>query len=485
MVAAGVLAIAACSGPPGRAIDRLAILPFENLSGNPSLNWVSATAPLIVSSEIAGAPNVVPLRVETINDAYGARATRFVHGYFTGQENALHFQIAVEDAASHKTVATLAQDGNILTATRLVATQLDRGAHEFSTTKTDAATAWGRGDFEQAVKLDPEFGAAWLSWSEKLTAGGNTAQALDVTAQALKQPGLRSAVDRAQIALMSANLRKDADARRNALMDLARLVKTDTSLLTTLAEIEFNARRYSEAAKRYRELLAVDTADAKAMNLLGYAEAFGGNLDAAKKAFEDYGKQPGEKPNSLDSTGEGYFANGRFADAEKYFLEAHDADPALSGGADLLKAAYAHWLGGDLRGADAIMKRYLDFRTNQHDPTVIWRQASWEYATGRAEPAISRLQAAPPNLKDLAEKQIAVWRGAVKLPTDLAALQDLYQRTPPTADGVVRVLYAAALAEAGRKDDARKLLALWPLPDTGGDPLLHSLVYPKFLSLRK
>jgi tetratricopeptide (TPR) repeat protein len=349
----------------------------------------------------------------------------------------------------------------------------------------DAAAAWGRGDFSQAVMLDPDFGAAWLAWAQKLAAEGNAAEALDVTAQALKRPTLRSEVDRAQIALASATLRKDPDARRNALIDLARLVRTDTSLLETLAEIEFNARRYSEAARRYRELLSVDRVNPSAMNLLGYAEALGGNLDAAKKAFEDYGRQPNEKPNSLDSAGEGYFANGRFAEAEKYFLQAHDADPALGGGSDLLKAAYARWLAGDLPGADAIMKRYLQYRTNLRDPAVVWREAAWEYSTGRTEQAMTRLQSAPPNQKELVEKQMAVWRGSVKLPGDLASLQDLYQRTSPTADGVPRMLYATALVAAGRKDEARKVLTLWPLPAAGGDPLLQSLVYPKFLELRR
>ena len=38
-----------------------------------------------------------------------------------------------------------------------------------------------------------------------------------------------------------------------------------------------------------------------------------------------------------------------------------------------------------------------------------------------------------------------------------------------------RVLYAAALAKAGQKDEARKLLVLWPLPGLESDPLLQSV----------
>jgi len=48
-----------------------------------------------------------------------------------------------------------------------------------------------------------------------------------------------------------------------------------------------------------------------------------------------------------------------------------------------------------------------------------------------------------------------------------------------------RTLYAAALAKAGKTDEARALLKMWPLPESAVDPLLQSLLYPQFLELRK
>jgi hypothetical protein len=47
------------------------------------------------------------------------------------------------------------------------------------------------------------------------------------------------------------------------------------------------------------------------------------------------------------------------------------------------------------------------------------------------------------------------------------------------------VLYAAALMHAGQKDEARKLIALWPLPGAETDPLLQSFVFPKYLELKQ
>lgn len=483
MIAA--ITLAACSRTSDRSIHRVAILPFENLTGNPSFDWVASSASGILVSEIIGLPKVLPLQVDTVSNAYLSQATRFVHGYFTERGGALHFEMDVEDASRHKIIQTADVDGDIVTAMDVLAKQLEPGAHAFSTANPEAVEAWGRGEYERAVAIDPDFSAAWMAWVQTLASAGNTSPAIDVAAGALARPSLRSAVDRARIEVISATLRKDGDARRQALTTLARLVTTDTTLIATLAGIEMNARRFSAAAELYRNILRQDPADAAAMNSLGYAEAYAGNLDAARKALEDYVRQPGQRTNGLDSLGEAYFINGKFNDAEKYFFQAYESNAAFQGGVDLLKAAYARWLGGDLAGADAIMQRYLAARGNLHDPLLAWREAVWLYATGRPDRAIVKLRSAPPNESQLVEKQIAAWRGTISLPTDLSALKNMYEPTPPPADGLVRTFYAAALLGAGQRDEARKLLTHWPLPESGADPIWQSLVFPKFLELRR
>jgi hypothetical protein len=127
----------------------------------------------------------------------------------------------------------------------------------------------------------------------------------------------------------------------------------------------------------------------------------------------------------------------------------------------------------------------LTFRTQQKDALVPWRQAVWEYSTGRAQAAIARLSNVSGPVENIARAQLALWKDLSKLPQDPVALKQAYERTPPTADSLSRVLYAAALAQAGRKDEARKLIALWPLPGADSDPLLQSLVFPKYLQLKR
>jgi hypothetical protein len=98
---------------------------------------------------------------------------------------------------------------------------------------------------------------------------------------------------------------------------------------------------------------------------------------------------------------------------------------------------------------------------------------------------MATLARTPPDQGANMERQRAVWRGEAHIPDDLNQLRTVYQSTNPAADGLARTLYAAALVEAGKQDEARTLLKLWPLPESASDSLLQSLMYPRFLELQR
>jgi tetratricopeptide (TPR) repeat protein len=500
MAAAVLLALAGCSRMPVRAVQRIDVLPFENLTGDASFDWIRNAGPAILTEEVVGAAHLFPLRVPTISEATLAGATRLLHCGFSkragsnaggpNDARALHFEFAIEDAERHQMVETGAADGDVLFAMTTLARRQDPGARPFSSPHQEAAVAWGRGEFERAVTLDADFGTAWAGWVEQLARSGKPDQALVVAERALARASLRSPWSKTQIQLQAAVLRKDEPARIAALTALAGLAPNDTGTVMALAEIEQRQRHYSASAALYRRVVAIEPANADALNALGYTEGEAGNLDAARKALEEYGRQPDQAPNALDSLGEVYFMNGRFAEAEKSFSQLTKQDPTFLGGAPLMKSAYARWLavngpGGNVQAADAIMRRFLDSRAAQKDPAVIWREATWLYATGRQREALAKLESAPADQKATIERQRSVWRGEVKLPQDLLQLKALYESTNPALDGLARTIYAAALARAGKTEEARALLKRWPLPDSAGDPLLQSLVYPQFLELRR
>jgi tetratricopeptide (TPR) repeat protein len=253
-------------------------------------------------------------------------------------------------------------------------------------------------------------------------------------------------------------------------------------LLANLGSIEVQAREFRLAEGDYQKILAVEPDNPEALNLLGYTYGYQGKVGDAEETFARYRKLAGQEPNSFDSVGEVYFMNGKFPDAEKAFLRAHDLNAALAGGGDLRKAAYAHWLAGDLPGADRLFARYLDFRAKLKDPAIEWEHAAWEYSTGRKDQAAERLQK---STSPQAAVQLRVWRGEVKLPSDLAPLKQAYEGSQPSSDGLYRTIYAEALLANGNKDAAKKLAVRWPLPDSAGDPVLQSLVFPKYIALRR
>lgn len=477
-----MLLLAACSRAPQRGVARIAILPFNNLTGDAASDWVGAAGPAMLAEELAGASHVLAVPVNTVGRAALEGATELLHCTFTQRGGVYEIGYALEDAETHRMVSTGSSKGAVIFAVSTLARTLDAGAQPFSTANAEAVAAWGHGEFERAVMLDADFGTAWESWIRQTQQAGKTDDASKLAQQALARLSLRTPLNRAQIQLTSALLRRDETARMAALTELARLTPNDSGTLIGLAEIAQRQRQFSAAEEWYRRALVIDPANGTALNGLGYALGEAGHLEGAKKALEQYGQKPEQALNALDSLGEVHFMNGKFADAEKYFTEASARQANFLNGAPLMKAAYAHWLGGDLNGADALMQKFLATQDNKQ---ALWKQAVWLYATGRRERALAMLSQAPADQAAAMERQRSVWRGEVHPPDDLEQLKKIFESTNPAVDGLPRTLYAAALAKAGKADEARALLKIWPLPETAADPLLQSLLYPRFLELRK
>ena len=123
----------------------------------------------MLAHDLTGLPKTVALTAGAVRDAYLDRATRMVHGYFEMRSGKLHFEIEVEDAERHRMIQTAAEDGDTMDAMNRAARILDPGAHAFPTSPA-AAAAWGQGQYQRAVTLDPNFAAAWLAWIEQSAA---------------------------------------------------------------------------------------------------------------------------------------------------------------------------------------------------------------------------------------------------------------------------------------------------------------------------
>jgi tetratricopeptide (TPR) repeat protein len=409
-------------------VERIALLPFENLSGDASLDWIEAAAPGILRVEMTGALKTVPVQVDSAGDAWTTRATEICYGYFSRVGSKLRLEMVVQDASRVKTVRTFSAEGplagGLVPLLDPIARQLDKRVRPLGTHSRDAIEQWGRAmgatdpkirtaAFEKVVADDAKFGPGYVGWTQTLLAMGDRAGASRAIAKARDKGALLDDVSRAELDLISSNMTGDRRMRHEALVTLSRLTQHDVFAVRALADEEFKARHFAVATDLYRKAAGLDPTDAALLNSFGYAQAFARDLSGAAGTLKEYAKQPGQQANGLDSLGEVHYFLGEFADAEDYFLKAHRANAALLGGGDLLKAAEARLMTGDKNGADGLFHQYTDFRRRSKDPNLALESARWEYRTGRRPQAIAHLESftgsASGDAAAVADAQLVIW----------------------------------------------------------------------------
>ncbi len=549
--------VPACARKEAASVERLAILPFENLSSNENLSWIGRAAAAAIVYDLTPAGNVYAQNVESISAAHSMDATRAVQGYYFERNGRISFHVTVEDLRRTKTVDGLELDGaapeGVLPLVNRLAAKLSPSARPFGTAKEVAFRYYGQaltvGDratavraVEAATAVDPGFSSAYLIWAQVLAGSGDRDQALKVLAAG--KNAHPNPIDAAELEYMAGTVSGDVGAREKALEILTRSGAANYGRLKELAELQLSERKFSDAVRSFEAAAKLAGDDQAIWNELGYAYAFVGDLAGARRALETYqrGLGPGDI-NGLDSLGEVSFYLGDFAGAEKYFLEANAKNPRERGGAELLKAAQARLMTGDLPGADGLFQKYLSASPSAQPAQrelAVFQQAQWEFLTGRRKAGMQRLEqiltklpgetpvlgacqlsiwklqtgdskgatamaeqgariAQSPGAKNMGAMCLAVAEGsssssalanaiglmlARKYAEALPLLEKLYRETNPTFDGQIRILLAWAYVENGRAADAKKLVGLYPIPLSSGDALFASLIFPRVLFLR-
>lgn len=385
-----------CSKAPTTLVDRIAILPIENLTSEPALNWVSSAAQNALQRELTGAGNLVPLAVPSTREARLVKAGRALEAYLSGDASLLRIHAVIEDLQHLKASADIDISGprqkGVLPLLEQLAKAVDASARPFSTGNDAAFELYAKGSFEEAIAADPGFGAAYLNWLVQLRGKNDPEAGTQVLAKAKAQGTRLNDLDRAQIEVASSWLNpSDKNARRAALMNLAAIVKYDVQLMRDLAESAQTARNFKASAEWLQKALALEPGNTEIWNSLAYAHALGGDVSAAEKAIEQYRKLAPNDVNPFDSMGEIYFLCGKFAEAERSFTAAFEKAPQYLGGAEMYKAALSHLMTGDEKGADALFAKYLDYKKSVNDPEPEIRLAYWEFLTGRRTAAIGRI----------------------------------------------------------------------------------------------
>lgn len=549
-----LVSFSACARHKSSAPERLAITPFENLSASTEFDWLGRALSAAVAYDLTGLANIYAQPVDSLDSAYGMQASRALQGYFIQTNGRLQLHASVLDLASRKTVATFELDGPVTQGAVALADELSKklstGARAFPTTNANAFRAYGDalkgGDraailqlLEKATQADPQFSLAYLERAQILAGGGDRAGALPVIEEAKR--GRTDPVTGARLDLLAASIQANQNGRMRDLETLSRLTPADATVFEELGQVELSERRISDAVRSYEADARINPENATTWNEVGYARSYAGDLNGARSALEEYQRlEPPENVNPLDSLGEVSFYLGDFHSAEKYFLDADHKNASEFGGADLLKAAQARLMTGDVAGADALFKRYIG-RENGRGQAA-HQTAQWEFLTGRRQAAMTGLERMIPSLegdgRSVLLSQLSVWKlqtGDQKAAAQLAAeaaesavgptarnlsalcrvisnpeagpsgsrfadaysrlaagkfdeaaplLEMLYRETDPHTDGQVRTLLAWIHVKMGRTSEARSMIAVYPIPFTSGETLFATWIFPRYLFVR-
>jgi tetratricopeptide (TPR) repeat protein len=425
---------------------RYAVLRFENLSGDPALDWTGRAIGESLPVSLAGTLDGPVLRSSALNrlvaalgprpasapgisseraEAVLAGANRVITGYVERPAGQIRITATEEDLATGKSLRIVTAEGTSpMSALVQLARQFSPRAHPAPTSNPEAMRAWAtalesppaaRTDLlEQAVRLDPDFGPAWAALTGAILARGDRAAAEDVMERARHRK--LDEISRADIDLAAAELTADRTAEIAALRRIASLSPADTVLLRSLAETEISAGQFDAAAADWKKLTASSPNDAPAWNSLGYARSYAGHYAGALAALREYERLRPKDANPSDSIGDLNYSFRKFGEAAANYLDAEKKQPDFEQYGDLYKAAWAKFRAGDKQGADSLFSQFHTERVKARpsDEIVELLSGDWLYRTGREREAIavlrkvvSETQSAP--LRTDAYAQITIW----------------------------------------------------------------------------
>ncbi len=398
-----ILLLVGCKpAAPSRAIERLALLPLVNLSGDRSLDWLSRGAQVALNRQLAPARTVSASASSEIAEAALGRATRLLHTSVDQRAGKLRIEAVLEDAVTHRQVGERIElkvpPEQVLAGLNQLARLLAKDASAPPTQKPGALTAYVEAQtasqveqkttaLSRAAALDPQFALPLINLAEIYSATGRPDEARAALSAALTRQ--LDPVEREQVALLSANLTQDSAQQAQALQRLAAAASSQGNVQVLTGNLLQGLHQTAPAITSYLRAVRIDPENAEVWNRLGYANAYLGRLPAAREALETFRKLEPDNANALDSLGEVHYLNGQFKSAAEYFQAAFAKSPQFEGGRSTLKAAYARLLDGQLDAADQAEAAYAKIAGKT--PVAAVAHAHWLYSRGQPEAAVGYL----------------------------------------------------------------------------------------------
>lgn len=425
-----------CGRTQSASIERLTVLPIENLSSAAELNWLSRAGAAAVVYDLGGARTLFATQAKSMSDVGSGPGSRLLESYFLVRNGHLNLHATLEDLSKTKAVKSWDIKGDasagLLPLANELARKLSPDARSFGTSNEkafryfgaamDAPDAAGASQaLDQAMQADSGFAAAYLEQAKLLAETGASERAREVA-----EAGQKARLDpivRAELEYVAAGASGDATRQMKSLESLAAVTPADPNISRDLGRIFFGQRQFRRAALEYRTAAKLAPEDTRNWNDLGYALAWSGGSNGAREALRHYQDLAPSDLNALDSQGEVNYMLGDFKSADEFFEKA-----AVSNPAEYVKAAEARVMTGDVAGADTLFIKHLGRNANPQNLGAEYQIAQWQFLTGRRAMALGRMeklaQSTKGDLQALALSQLALWSldsGNHKAASDLAS----------------------------------------------------------------
>ena len=425
-VSFAALLLCACPSGPRPGAERLAVIAPDNLTDDPSLDWVGHAIADVIAERLTGAPSINPKRLSDRNRARAFRATRVLYGYFTIAGDELDLRLVLEDPTRVRTVDSFrlraaanevlslaeAAVNAIATPHRPYGTASEAAFQAYAEASSGAPQAESEVALQRALEADPGYPQAGFALARLHLLRRNPEAVEAAVEAALAQNATTDPIDRARLTVMRASA-VDPASLAAALVELAELTPADSDVAEQAGRRFLATHRYREAAGWFERATTAEPGRPALWNTLGYARAWAGDLAGAVTSLHRYQELDPGNPNPLDSLGEVHYHHGRFPEAARYFLECIDLAPGFQDGAALRKAAWARLMSGDRDEADQLMDEFAAER--KPTDAVAFQMARWRFFTGRRRQGfaeleqLARREGTDPVLASMAYSLLTVW----------------------------------------------------------------------------
>ncbi len=241
---------------------------------------------------------------------------------------------------------------------------------------------------EKAVALDPEFAIAYLYLAQAEYQLADFYARDEALKKAMAYADRATEKERLFIqAEYASTIERNREKKRVLLLELSKKYPGEKHAFYGLGVQAYGLERYSEAVSWLEKAIALDPGFGPAFNMLGYSFARSGQFEKAEAAFARYiASKPGD-PNPLDSLAELYLTMGRLDQAEARYREALEARLDFTG--PLRGLAFISALREDY---PQTFRRLKEF-TAQANPTGktegLWLASLYDYLLGRLNKSLA------------------------------------------------------------------------------------------------